>query len=96
LKNSSSRLTGEQAAQFVFGQALVDHAADHGNSLVAMFTTLYLGQAAVRRAARADVRSRSTLSSIAAQMFVFQFLIRGLLLPWVITWPVLYGMWRIW
>lgn len=59
---------------------------------VAMFTTLYLGQALFVERPNARQIAVDALRSLP-QMFLFQFLIRALLVPWVITWPVLYGMW---
>ncbi|MBL9123878.1 MAG: hypothetical protein JNG90_09625 [Planctomycetaceae bacterium] len=59
---------------------------------VAMLTTLYLGQAMfVERPSPRQLAADAVRS--LPQMFLFQLVIRALLLPWIITWLVLYGSW---
>jgi len=86
-------LMGDQVVLFAFSQTfwlvmlLIMEAP-----WAAMFITLYLGQALfVERPSPRQVAVDAVRS--LPQMFLFQFLIRGFLLPWVITWPVLFGMW---
>ena len=57
-----------------------------------MLTTLYLGQALfVERPSPRQI-AQDALRSLP-QMILFQFVIRLILLPWVITWLVLFGSW---
>lgn len=86
-------VAGDQAVLFFFGQSFwLIMLLIMETPWVAMFTTLYLGQALFVERPNGRQIAIDALRSLP-QMFVFQFLIRGLLLPWVITWPVLYGMW---
>lgn len=58
----------------------------------AMLTTLYLGAALFVERPKPRQIAADALRSLP-QMMLFQILLRGLLVPWVVTWPVLYGMW---
>lgn len=86
-------LTGEQAAGFALGYGfMLTVLVMLEIPWVAMLSTLYLGQALFVERPNARQIAADAVRSLP-QMLLFQLVIRVLLVPWVVTWLVLYGMW---